>query len=76
MSTQPGTSRRRLLRPSTRPARAAPSTSRPGSYIRPAYAPYFDGDALIVIDPAPVEGDYHKSAYRGGPRLYGLVSSP
>lgn len=43
------------------------------SYIRPAYAPYFDGDALIVIDPAPVEGDYYKSAYRGGPRLYGLA---
>lgn len=43
------------------------------SYLRPAYAPYFDGDALIVIDPAPAQEPYYKSAYRGGPRLYGLA---
>ena len=48
------------------------------SYIRPAYpdpasGTGFDGDALIVIDPAPVEDAYYKSAHRGGPRLYGLA---
>ncbi|MEU6348934.1 glycosyl hydrolase family 28-related protein [Streptomyces sp. NPDC047072] len=43
------------------------------SFIRPAYGGVFDGDALIVVDPAPVQDTYFKSAYQGGPRLYGLA---
>ncbi|CAM5468406.1 glycosyl hydrolase family 28-related protein [Streptomyces canus] len=43
------------------------------SFIRPAYGGVFEGEALIVIDPAPVQDSYYKSAYRGGPRLYGLA---
>ncbi|MGW4909499.1 glycosyl hydrolase family 28-related protein [Streptomyces sp. NPDC004270] len=33
----------------------------------------FTGEALIVVDPAPVNGDYTDSAHRGGPRLHGLA---
>ncbi|MFI6458867.1 glycosyl hydrolase family 28-related protein [Streptomyces sp. NPDC050538] len=53
-----------------------------GSFLRPTYrntdlGTGFDGDALIVIDPAPDASSttdaYHKSAYQGGPRLYGLA---
>ena len=43
----------------------------PDSFIRPGIG-NFSGEALIIIDPAPVEGAYEKSAYRGGPRRYGL----
>ncbi|CAM5698046.1 glycosyl hydrolase family 28-related protein [Streptomyces aurantiogriseus] len=43
------------------------------SYLRPAYGGLFDGDALIIVDQAPVQDAYYRSAYRGGPRLYGLA---
>jgi hypothetical protein len=47
-------------------------TNMADSYIRPGYN-NFTGPALIIINPAPVVGDYTDSAYRGGPRLYGLA---
>jgi hypothetical protein len=46
-------------------------TNMVGAYLRPGYG-NFTGSALIVIDPAPVEGSYTDSAKGGGPRLYGL----
>ncbi|MEU6141339.1 glycosyl hydrolase family 28-related protein [Streptomyces sp. NPDC047081] len=47
-------------------------TNMADSFIRPGIG-NFTGEALIVIDPAPVNGTYTDSAYRGGPRLYGLA---
>ncbi|WP_369030569.1 glycosyl hydrolase family 28-related protein [Streptomyces adonidis] len=47
-------------------------TNMTGSYIRPAVG-YFVGDALITVDPAPVQDTYYDSAHGGGPRLYGLA---
>ncbi|MET9386556.1 glycosyl hydrolase family 28-related protein [Streptomyces sp. NPDC002928] len=47
-------------------------TNMPDSFLRPGIG-NFTGEALIVIDPAPVQGTYTDSAYRGGPRLYGLA---
>ena len=47
-------------------------TNMADSFLRPGIG-NFTGEALIVIDPAPVNGDYTDSAYRGGPRLHGLA---
>ncbi|XUL88590.1 glycosyl hydrolase family 28-related protein [Streptomyces galilaeus] len=47
-------------------------TNMADSFIRPGIG-NFTGAALIIVDPAPVNGDYTDSAYRGGPRLYGLA---
>ncbi|MFC8514236.1 glycosyl hydrolase family 28-related protein [Streptomyces sp. NPDC057257] len=47
-------------------------TNMADSFIRPGIG-NFTGEALIVVDPAPVNGTYTDSAYRGGPRLYGLA---
>ncbi|MER5792510.1 glycoside hydrolase family 55 protein [Streptomyces sp. NPDC001980] len=47
-------------------------TNMADSFLRPGIG-NFTGEALIVIDPAPVNGDYTDSACRGGPRLHGLA---
>ncbi|MFI9803821.1 glycosyl hydrolase family 28-related protein [Streptomyces sp. NPDC052301] len=47
-------------------------TNMVGSFLRPGIG-NFTGAALIIIDPAPVQGTYENSAYGGGPRLYGLA---
>ncbi|MGH1553980.1 glycosyl hydrolase family 28-related protein [Streptomyces sp. L7] len=47
-------------------------TNMADSFIRPGIG-NFTGAALIIVDPAPVNGDYTDSAYRGGPCLYGLA---
>ncbi|PWI04529.1 hypothetical protein DIZ27_44810 [Streptomyces sp. NWU339] len=47
-------------------------TNMADSYLRPGIG-NFTGEALIVVDPVPPQGDYQNSAFRGGPRLYGLA---
>jgi len=50
----------------------APRTNMTTSYLRPGLG-NFNGDELIRIDPAPVNGSYIDSAYGGGSRVEGLA---
>jgi hypothetical protein len=49
-----------------------PRTNMTTSYLRPGLG-NLDGDELIRVDPAPVNGSYVDSAYGGGPRIEGLA---
>lgn len=52
----------------------APRTNMIHSYIRPGIG-NFNGNELIRVEPAPVNGTYLDSAYGGGPRIEGLAAN-
>lgn len=51
----------------------APRTNMTDSYLSPATGGAFVGSALIIVNPAPVNGPYLNSAFGGGPRIEGLA---